>query len=66
MNDVKVFDCPKFLSESLNILTQCITILRNEGDDYNIAVPISLKSATSYFRIINSTVLEYGIIERNG
>ena len=49
MNDVKVFDYPKFLTDSPDALTHSIIISPNEGDNYNMAVPLSLKGVTSYF-----------------
>ena len=47
MNDVTVFDCPKFLTDSPDALTHSIIIPPTEGDNYNIAVPLSLKGVTS-------------------
>ena len=39
MNDVKVFNCPKFLTESPDALTYSISMPPLEDDNYNIAVP---------------------------
>ena len=64
MNDVKVFDCPKFLTDSPDALTHSIIIPPAEGDDYNIAVPLSLKGVTSYFNTRKPTLQEYEMAEK--
>ncbi len=47
-NDVKVFDCPKFLTDSPNAATRSIIISPNEGDTCNLSIPLSLRGVTSF------------------
>ena len=47
MNDIKVFDCPKFLIENPENHDHTLTLPRGNGEDYKI--PLSLHGITSYF-----------------
>ena len=66
MNDVKVFDCPKFLTESPTVLSHSLVIPSNEGDDYNVGVPLSLNGVTSYFDTRKPTLHEFELAEKEG
>ena len=47
MNDIKVFDCPKFLIENPENHDHTLTLPSGNGEDYKI--PLSLHGVTSYF-----------------
>ena len=64
-NDVKVFDCPKFLTDSPNHLTHSILLPSRNGDD-EVAVTLSLNGVTSYFHTRKPTIQEYESAENNG
>ena len=66
MNDVKVFDCPKFLTDNPVAHTHSIFIPPIEGDDLPIAVPLSLHGVTSYFDTRKPTLYEYELAEKEG
>ena len=66
MNDVKVFDCPKFLTENPDAKTHSILIPPSSGDDLPIAVPLSLHGVTSYFSTRRPTLYEYELAEKEG
>ena len=65
MNDVKVFDCPKFLTENPDAQTHSIPIPSTEGDELAIAVPLSLHGVTSYFSNILPRGASYFCIFRS-
>ena len=66
MNDVKVFDCPKFLTDNPDALSHSIVIPSLEGDNSNVVVPLSLSGVTSYFNTRKPTLHEYETAESNG
>ena len=66
MNDVKVFDCPKFLTDNPDAQTHSILVPPAEGDDFPLAVPLSLHGVTSYFSTRRPTLYEYESAEKEG
>ena len=56
MNDVKVFDCPEFLTDNHNIVTHGISIPPYEDNEHNATVPLELKGVTSYFNTRKPTI----------
>ena len=64
MNDIKVFDCPKFLIEKPDQLKHTITIPGAHGEDYMI--PLSLHGVTSYFPTRKPTQDEYDKADYDG
>ena len=57
MNDVKVFDCPKFLIENPNEYDHTIIIPGVDNEEYSI--PLSLNGVTSYFPTRKPSMAEY-------
>jgi len=64
MNDVKVFDCPKFLIENPKSHDHTLTLPSGNGEDYKI--PLSLHGVTSYFPTRKPTQTEYDKVENEG
>ena len=57
MNDIKVFDCPKFLIDNPSDHDHTIVIPREDEDD--LSIPLSLYGVTSYFPTRKPTMTEY-------
>ena len=57
MNDIKIFDCPKFLIDNPSDHEHSIVIPREDEDDYSI--PLSLHGVTSYFPTRKPTMAEW-------
>jgi len=64
MNDIKVFDCPKFLIENPKDIDHTLTLPSGNGEDYSI--PLSLNGVTSYFPTRKPTQAEYDKAEDEG
>jgi len=65
-NDVKVFDCPKYLTESPTVMTHSVIVPPNEGDNCNLSIPLSLKGVTSFFHTRKPSLIEYEMAEAKG
>ena len=63
MNNVKILDCPKFLSENPDAQTHSIYIPPTSGDDFPTAVPLSLYGVTSYFSTRRPNLYKYELTE---
>ena len=61
MNDIKLFDCPKFLIEKPEQHEHTITLPCKKGEDY--CIPLSLNGVTSYFPTRKPTQEEYNKAE---
>ena len=64
MNDIKVFDCPKFLIDKPDCYEHTISIPSAHGEDY--IIPLSLHGVTSYFPTRKPTQSEYSEAEQSG
>ena len=62
-NNIKVFDCPKFLAESPNVMAHSIIIPPNEGGDCNLSIPLSLRGVTSFSNTRKPTLQECEMAE---
>ena len=65
-NDVKVFDYPKYLTESPTVMTHSVIIPPNEGDNCSLSIPLSLKGVTSFFHTRKPSLIEYEMAEAKG
>ena len=64
MNDIKVFDCPKFLIDKPDYHEHTLSIPSAHGEDY--IIPLSLHGVTSYFPTRKPTQDEYRQAEHSG
>ena len=66
MNEVKVFERPKYLTDNPSKLDHTIIITPMDDVENNFIVPLSLSGVTSYFPTRKPTTKDYELAEREG
>ena len=66
MNEVKVFECPKYLTDNRSELDNTIVITPVDEMDNYFIIPLLLSGVTSYFPSRKPTIQEYELAEREG
>ena len=66
VNDVNVFERPKFLTEKPNCTDHSIIVSSTEDIEEKVVIPLALQGVTSFFHTRKPTLRELEVAEKEG